>query len=99
MNALAIEQRDGNRGCPIIERCSSVTTGHKAWVARCVTTPARLAENSLELLRVAREPILRVVGFQQSPQGLLPLLLWTPRQIGASDPRHQPSASHTKSIA
>src|SRR5262245_15600112 len=94
MNAGAIGQRHGNRRCPVIESGSSVSTGHKAWVACCVTPAARLTENSLELPRIAREPILRVVGFPESPQDLFPLLVWAVREIGASDTRHQPSYPH-----
>src|SRR5262245_56705709 len=94
VDARAVGQRHGDRRCPVIERGSSVSTGHKAWVACCVTPAARVAENSLKLLRVAREPILRVVGFPEPPQDLFPLLLWAVREIGASDARHQPSYPH-----
>src|SRR4029077_11927786 len=68
-----------------------IGTTRETRIAGGVAALAHLAQNLVERFGIVGKPILRMLGFAQSPQDCFPLLRRTRREIRASVTRHQPS--------
>src|SRR5688572_5984841 len=79
VDAGAVEQRHGDAGESVMSGIA-VAAAEEAGGTRSITPGSRLGEHLVDLLRVARQPVLWLIRFAQPLQNVLPLPVRTKRQ-------------------
>src|SRR5258708_26542678 len=89
MNLAALEQRHGHPGEVVIEH-ALVEAAEEIGVAQAVAARPRLAQNSVEALGIARQPVLRIARVPQPRDDPPPLLIRTEGEIPPANRPHHP---------